>query len=90
VMTGTPSTNLGWAHVGIEHAARPELPKHLRVGGPFHIGFVTPRDVGHGCLAIGMAAVNGHRALIGHPGTWVLTFPPPLRRREANRPRRRQ
>jgi len=76
--------HLAWAHMGIEHAARPELPKHLRVGGPVDIGVITPRDVGHGRLTIGMAAVNGHRGLIGHAGTWVRTLTPPLCSRKAN------
>ena len=90
--------------MGIEHAARPKLTKHLRVGGPFNIGSVTLHGVSHGRLAVGVATVNRHRCLVRHAGTRVRTLLSPVRsrkanrsrlrpssaRRKANRPRRRQ
>jgi len=53
----------------IEHAAGPKLTKHLRVGGQFDIGSITPDGVSHRRLAVGVAAVNRHRGLVSHAGT---------------------
>jgi len=85
-----PANHFGWANMGIYHAARPKLTKHLRVVGPFNIGSVTLHGVSHRRLAIGVAAVNRNRSLVRHAGTRERILPSPVRSRKVNRDCRRQ